>query len=264
MTALTNAETVEEEGVAKELWEATRTHALVPASRLRIAHASLSAGYRVQRLNVARWKAEGRRVRGYKIAMTTKLVQQQFGIDGPTSGVLFDDMFTEGPIASADVPQARVEAEVAFVMGTDIEGFPRTPEATLDAVGYALSAIEVVSCRISGWDVSAFDFVADNAAAALVVLGTAQLEIRDCDWVKLSMVMDINGRRRASSGGAVYEESPMSALHWLALQLAVRKVPLRRGDVVMSGSLGPAIPVEAGDRVQVRLGSQPPVDAHFV
>jgi 2-keto-4-pentenoate hydratase len=170
----------------------------------------------------------------------------------------------EAPIASADVPQARVEAEVALVMGADIEGFPRTPETTLAAVGYALPAIEVVSCRISGWDVSAFDFVADNAAAALVVLGTARLEIPRCDWAKLSMTMDINGHRRASSSGAVYEESPVCALHWLALQLAARNEPLRRGDVVMSGSIGPAIPVEAGDRVQVRLGSQPPVDAHFV
>jgi 2-keto-4-pentenoate hydratase len=90
MTALTNGELAEEEGVANELWEATRTRALVPAPRLRVARASLSAGYRVQRLNVARWKGEGRQARGYKIAMTTTLVQQQFGMDGPTSGVLFE------------------------------------------------------------------------------------------------------------------------------------------------------------------------------
>jgi 2-keto-4-pentenoate hydratase len=226
----------------------------------------LAAGYRVQRLNVERWEAEGRHIRGRKIATTSSVVQEQFGIGHPTSGVLFDDMIKESRarIITSEHPQPRVEAELAFVIGDHFVNEPSDWQSVLACIEYISPAIEVVSCRITNWDVTAFDFVADNAAAGLVVLGADKLDAHGRDWTTFTVSMDINGKRRVSCDQDNCAERPLDALRWLAMDLAARHERLHPGDVVMSGSLGPAVPVGVGDKVQVCLDRQNHVEAYFV
>ncbi len=197
--------------------------------------------------------------------MTSPSIQRQFAIDSPTSGVLLEKMIrrTGAQLDVRHVIQGRVEGEVAFVMGRDVNSAHPTAEETLAAVARAFPAIEVVNCRIVNWDVTPSDFVADNAAAAFVVLGDTELELQALDLSQVHMEMRINEAVEARGVGSNCLGSPLLALHWLALHLLARGQSLQKGDLVMSGSLGPALPIKAGDAVQVRLDELPPVCVEF-
>lgn len=217
----------------------------------------------MQALNVARATAGGRVPAGYKVAMTSAIVQKQFGIDHPTSGVIFRDTIVRSGAKIETPLQGRVEAEVAFEMAHDLELPEPTLAQVIACVARALPAIEIVDCRVSDWDVTSFDFVADNAAAAIVVLGTDEIAVSPDQLAAISMQIRINGTICATGCAAECNASPFQALHWLALHLIQNGNRLKAGDIVMSGSLGPAVPVSADDTVDVKVGATSPVRVQF-
>lgn len=257
------ASDVLEQRAADILWRAAAQHVLVGPPRIAMLNPDLAAGYRVQALNAARAMSGGRVPAGYKVAMTSAAVQAQFGIEHPTSGVIFRDTIMKSG-AKIEAPlQGRVEGEIAFEMAHDLEVPDPTLAQVIACVARALPAIEVVDCRIRDWDLTSFDFVADNAAAAKVVLGTDEIAVSIDELATIAMRIRINGKVRATGGGADCTAGPLQALHWLAVHLIQNGNRLKAGDIIMSGSLGPAAAISADDTVDVRVGDTCPVRVQF-
>ena len=158
--------------IADKLRSAADGNDLLPPVRDLVDHDDASVAMAIQDFNVDHWVAEGRRLVGSKVGITSPAAQRQFGIDSPVYGRLFADMIASSgeAIAAESVPQLRIEAEIAFVLKTDIDVPDPTLFEVLRAIDFALPAIELVSSRIADWDVTQFDFVADNSAASKLVL----------------------------------------------------------------------------------------------
>jgi 2-keto-4-pentenoate hydratase len=206
------------------------------------------AAYAVQALGIARRLTEGGRIVGRKIGLTSPPVQAQFGVHTPDYGVLLDDMVVADrePLDLARFLQPRVEAEVAFVLGRDLDS-PTTHVAdVLRATEFVLPAIEVVDSRIAGWDIRITDTIADNASSGAVALGTTPRRLDGLDLPAVGMRLDRDGEPVSTGSGAACLGSPVTAVAWLARAVARRGRPLRAGEVVLSGALGPMAPGEAG------------------
>lgn len=249
---------------ARTLVEAEAARRLIAPLGLAHAGADMGAAYAVQRLSEKLRNAGGTRTIGRKVAMTSAAVQRQFGIASPTAGALHASMLSvHGEAVSfRDLLQPKVEAEVAFVLGADLEQPDLTLPDVLRAVDFALVAIEIAECRIDRWAVDACDFVADNSAAGKVVLGETPLDIRNVDLRSVEMELRVNEALRSTGTGSACLGSPLLSLLWLA-RFSAAHSPLRRGELVMTGSLGPALPVGQGDLVHVRIGGFPPVSVRF-
>jgi len=234
-----------------------RLHPIAPISAT-FGIAGLEAAYAVAGLNTqARLAEPGRRIVGKKVGLTSKAVQQQLGVDQPDFGVLFDDMEV---LDGEDAPMARlmqpkVEAEVAFVVGRDLEGAVPSWGEFLNAIAWALPAIEIVDSAIADWKISLADTVADNASCGLYVLGQQPVAPGALDLAGLGMQMRVNGRPVSVGSGAACLGHPLRAAYWLARSMTLRGQALRAGEVILSGALGPMAPVKAGDLVQAELGA---------
>jgi 2-keto-4-pentenoate hydratase len=214
--------------------------------------AQVEFGYRVQRLLTEQALRDGRRVVGAKIGLTSEAVQQQLGVDQPDFGVLFADMARDerSPVDISELLQPKIEAEVAFVLGADLDRADLDLRTVRDAVDSAVAALEIVDSRITDWDIRIVDTVADNASSGLYVLGADHRPLRELDLPALPMTMTahtFDNRRVVSSGsGAACMGDPCLALLWLARTAHRLGTPLRAGDVVLSGALGPMVPVHPG------------------
>ena len=206
------------------------------------------AAYAVQSLGIARRVAEGRRIVGRKIGLTSPAVQAQFGVYSPDYGVLLDDMVVADrePLDIGRFLQPRVEAEVAFVLGRDLDSPTSHVADVLRATEFVLPAIEVVDSRVAGWDIRITDTIADNASSGAVVLGTTPRRLDGLDLTELGMTLDRDGEAVSTGSGAACLGSPVIAVAWLARAVAAHGQPLRAGEVILSGALGPMVAASAG------------------
>lgn len=206
------------------------------------------AAYAVQSLRTARRLAEGRRLVGHKIGLTSPAVQQQLGVDSPDYGALFDDMMyaDREPIDLGRFLQPKVEAEIAFVLGSDIDCPAAHVSDVIRATAFVLPAIEIVDSRIAGWDISIADTIADNASSGAVVLGTGPRSLDGFDLTEVGMSLEFDGDVQSTGTGAACLGSPVIAVAWLARALAHRGTPLRAGEVILSGALGPMVAAQPG------------------
>lgn len=206
------------------------------------------AAYAVQSLGIARRVDGGRRIVGRKIGLTSPVVQAQLGVDSPDDGVLLDDMIhaDREPLDLGRFLQPRAEAEVAFVLGRDLDSPTATVADVLRATEFVLPAIEVVDSRVAGWDIRLTDTIADNASSGAVVLGTTPRRLDGLDLTALGMTLDRDGRPVSTGSGAACLGSPVIAVAWLAREVARRGQPLRAGEVILSGALGPMVDATAG------------------
>ena len=217
----------------------------------------LEAAYAVAKINTRAQLDAGRRIVGKKVGLTSKAVQQQLGVDQPDFGVLFDDMeFLNGQdIPTERLIQPRVEAEVAFVVGRDLAGAAPSWSEFLAGIAFALPAIEIVDSAITDWKISLVDTVADNASSALYVLGDQPVALGALSFGELGMQMTKNGQVVSIGTGAACLGHPLRAAYWLARAMAGLGQGLRAGEVILSGALGPMVPVAAGDFVQAQIGA---------
>ncbi len=226
---------------------------------------TLDDGYAIQQLVHARTSSARRQV-GRKIGLTSAAVQQQMGVDTPDFGVLFADMaFGDSePVPMDRLLQPRVEAEVAFVLGNDLPEHPVTTTEVLRATDFVVAAIEIVDSRVENWDISIFDTVADNASSGLFVVGGSPRSLRDIDDLRTAeMTLTCNGAVSSSGTGAACLGHPVNAVVWLANVVAERGAPLRAGEVILSGSLGPLVPVEPGETYEATIEGLGSVRAAF-
>ncbi|CAN5268918.1 2-keto-4-pentenoate hydratase [soil metagenome] len=227
----------------------------------------LDAAYQVAEINTrARLAEPGRRLVGLKVGLTSPAVQQQLGVDQPDFGLLFDDMeYLDGDsVPTARLIQPKVEAEVAFVVGRDLPANTPTWSEFLNAIAYAVPALEIVDSVIQDWKITLVDTVADNASSALYVLGQQPVTLGAMDLGQLGMQMTINGRLASTGSGAACLGHPLRAAYWLARTLGQRGQPLVAGQVVLSGALGPMVPINAGDAVCARIGDLGSVSCRMV
>jgi len=234
----------------------------VPCAPIRslFADDDVDGAYAVQDRLTAAALSAGRRLIGRKIGLTSAAVQKQLGVDQPDYGMLFDvmDVPLGATIPWGRVCQPRIEAEIAFVLGDDLNGEGLTSKDVLAAVAYALPVLEIVGSRIAGWDIGIVDTIADNASSGLFVLGHTPRPLSAIDIVAARMTM-CRGEKVVSTGsGLACLGSPLSATLWLA-----RSRPLLRGDVMLSGALGPMVPAAPGDRFSATIEGIGSVSASF-
>lgn len=247
---------VDYETAARELTEARESGK--PCAPLRgrlLPERDVTSAYLVQQLQVREWLRRGHRRVGAKIGLTSRAVQESFGVYQPDFGVLTEEMAVpDGVEVALDrLLQPRVEAEVAFVLGMDLPDERVTTADLTRAVDHVLPAIEIVDSRIAGWDISIVDTVADNASSGLFVLGTTPRRLADVDLRLAGMVLEHAGEPVSVGAGAACLGNPLHALAWLAQTLARSGDPLRAGDVVLSGALGPMVPVTPGAAYEARI-----------
>jgi 2-keto-4-pentenoate hydratase len=239
-----------EEALAHRLREAYRSGA-IPPLRDSLDPSDGAAAYRIQEINTRFWESQGRRLVGRKIGLTAKAVQAQLGVDQPDYGALFADMAVPngGRLDPARVLQPKAEAEIALGLKADLHGPDVTPDKVRAATSHALAAIEIVDSRIADWKITFADTVADNGSSAFFVLGDEPRSLDGLDLFTCGMATEVNGVIMSVGAGAACLGHPLNAAAWLA-----RTVPLRAGDVVLTGALGPMVALSRGDEVKAHIG----------
>jgi 2-keto-4-pentenoate hydratase len=257
-----------DQAVAQAVERLTRAMASgIPCAPIRdvINRGDVARAYRVQKQIIDAALAKGDRRVGRKIGLTSVAVQTQLGVQQPDFGTLLTSMVAyEGrPVDTGRLLQPRIEAEIAFVLGADITD----PDPSLDTVAAAVAearpALEIVDSRVSGWDISLADTVADNASSGMYVLGEASLALAELDPIAVTMTMTQDGELVSSGDGAACLGNPLIALQWLARVSAEVGDPLRAGEVILSGALGPMVSVEAGSTYEATLVGLGSVTAVF-
>lgn len=240
-------------------------HAIPPVSQ-NYGITGLDAAYAVAEFNTRARLESGRRIVGLKVGLTSKAVQQQLGVDQPDFGILLDDTeyLSGDEVPMARLLQPKLEAEVAFVVGRDVEGAAPTYAEFLACVSHALPAIEIVDSAIADWKITLVDTVADNASSGLYVLGDQPIEVGQLSLGAIGMEMKKNGQTVSVGSGAACLGHPMRAAYWLARTMAARGQGLKRGQVILSGALGPMQPVAAGDLVTASIGALGEVSCKMV
>ncbi|MGY5000867.1 2-keto-4-pentenoate hydratase [Streptomyces griseus] len=250
---------------ADALAEAAARATVCPPVRTLLPADDLTTAYAVQQLGVRRALTRGRRLTGRKIGLTSPAVQRQLGVDQPDFGALFADMAVpEGTAVPAGLLlQPKVEAEVALVIDRDLSQSDCTVADVMAATGFCLAALEIVDSRIGGWDISIVDTVADNASSGLYVLGSRPVPLNGLDLRAVTMTLTRNGEPASAGTGADCLGSPLNAAAWLASTLAAAGDPLRAGDVVLTGALGPMVPAAPGDVFEAQISALGSVRAEF-
>jgi 2-keto-4-pentenoate hydratase len=242
------------------------TEGAVAPLRDGLAPLDVEGAYAVQTINTRFWQGQDRRIVGRKIGLTAKAVQTQLGVDQPDFGVLFADMavLDGGALSASRGLQPKVEAEIALMMGRDLDDTEATSESVFAAVEYAVAAIEIVDSRIQDWKITFADTVADNGSSAFFVLGTEKKLLKGLDLYTCGMVLTVDGAVMSLGAGAACLGHPLNAAAWLARRLAAAGEPLRAGDIILTGALGPMVPLGRGQHIEAKIGGLGSASFHYV
>ncbi|RED13369.1 2-keto-4-pentenoate hydratase [Parasphingopyxis lamellibrachiae] len=228
----------------------------LPPMRDTLDPIDVDGAYAIQSINTRFWEEQGRRIVGRKIGLTAKAVQAQLGVGQPDFGVLFDDMEIAdgGVLEQSKVIQPKAEAEIALILGKDLPAREITRDELADCVAEAMAAIEIVDSRIADWKITFADTVADNGSSAMFVLGNERKALPGLDLWTCGMVLEVNGETVSLGAGAACLGHPLIAATWLANTLTERGEPLRAGDILLTGALGPMVALVPGDKVKATVG----------
>jgi 2-keto-4-pentenoate hydratase len=209
----------------------------------------------VQDAVVAARVQAGHPVVGAKLGLTSVAKQKQMNVDRPLYGWLTADMAIDAgqPLRCSSYIQPRVEPEIAFLLGRDLEGSACTAAQVLAATEAVFGAIDVLDSRYAGYKFTFDDVTADNASSAGFVLGGTALDPYGLDLRLTGCVLERNGQLVHTAAGAAVMGHPAASVAWLVRALAVRGRGLEAGMVVMAGGLTEAIPVAPGDTVVARF-----------
>lgn len=224
----------------------------------------IETAYHIQLATIAHRVARGAARVGRKIGLTSVAVQQQLGVDQPDFGVLLDDMAVRdgGVVPMERLLQPKVEGEIAFRLGADLDR-ELDRAAVREAVASAHAAVEIVDSRVAEWDIRIADTIADNASSGLFVVSERAVPLDEVEPANVTMTLRINGADASRGDGRACLGDPLTALEWLAHTAARFGDPLRAGELVLSGALGPMVSVAGGDEVQVEISGLGGVRANF-
>ncbi|MFF3377123.1 2-keto-4-pentenoate hydratase [Streptomyces sp. NPDC002680] len=250
---------------AARLTDAARTGKPCAPVRDLLGSTDIALAYAVQQHVIADRRTAGARVVGRKIGLTSESVQRQVGVDRPDFGVLLDDMDVSAlpEVPSGRLLQPRVEAEIAFVLAADLDDDDLDIERVRAAVGHAVAALEIVDSRVADWDIAITDTIADNASSGLFVLGDEQVALKEFEPRDVTMRLYADGVLASEGTGAACLGDPLAALLWLARTAREFGDPLRAGQIVLSGALGPLVPTPPGTAVRAEMSGLGTVTATF-
>lgn len=249
-----DAKTVETLG--DELYAAlTGRHTITPFTS-RGLDIDIEDAYHIQQRMVGRRLEAGESVVGKKIGVTSKVVMNMLDVHQPDFGYLLDGMvYNEGEtIPMNTLIQPRAEGEIAFILKKDLMGPGVTNADVLRATECVMPCFEIVDSRIHDWKIRIQDTVADNASCGVFVLGDQAVAPHKVDLALCGMVLEKNGEIVGTGAGAAALGSPVNAIAWLANTLGRLGIPLKAGEVVLSGSLAALIPVQSGDSLRIAIG----------
>jgi 2-keto-4-pentenoate hydratase len=235
--------------LADELWEADQTAKPISPLTERYPSLVVEDAYAIQTINIDRRIARGEIAIGRKVGLTSAPMQQLLGVNEPDFGVLTDAMFVEDGdlIDLGRLNQPRVEAELAFLMETDLAGPGVTTARALQAIAGALPSVEVVDSRVADWKIKLVDTVADNASSGLLVIGGRMRKVEDLDLRLLGVVVARHGEVIDTGAGAAALGNPARCVAWLANKLGGLGAGLKAGDIVLPGAVHKMVPVQPGD-----------------
>jgi 2-keto-4-pentenoate hydratase len=244
------------EQAAQAIWNARVSRTPIPPLRQWMEPTALDLAYAVQKANHERKLMLGAKRIGRKIGLTAVAVQKQLGVDQPDFGALFDDMLYHGPsaqIAMTSLIQPRIEGELAFIVAQDITeaGLPRSELAK--RAGDAAAAFEIVDSAIADWKITFADTVADNASCGAIVLGVERLPVATTNLRLAGMVMSEGDAIVSLGVGAASLGDPLASFAWLAEQAIRLGDPIRAGEVVLTGALGPMVPFRLGHDYRLEI-----------
>jgi 2-oxopent-4-enoate/cis-2-oxohex-4-enoate hydratase len=241
---------------SQDLYQALRDRRTLTPLSTRDPELTIDDAYQISLGFLNRRLADGERVIGKKIGVTSKAVQDMLNVHQPDFGFLTDAMRVEdGAVVeiAAGLIQPRAEAEIGFILAHDLKGPGITMQHVLDATEAIAPCFEIVDSRIADWKIKIVDTVADNASCGVFVLGSARAKPADFDLAALEVVVTKNGRPLSQGLGAAVQGSPLAAVAWLANTLGPYDVTLAAGDIVLSGSLVPLEPARPGDQFEMDL-----------
>lgn len=240
-----------------ELYAALRERRTLAPLTDRHPEIGIDDAYLVSLHMLERRQADGERVVGKKIGVTSKPVQDMLNVHQPDFGFLTDAMhYPDGatiPIAAAGLIQPRAEGEIAFMLKSDLQGPGVTKEDVLAATAWVAPCFEIVDSRIDDWAIRIQDTVGDNASCGVFVIGEQHTDPNGLDLAAVRMRMSRNGEPVGEGLGAAVQGHPAEAVAWLANTLGRFGIPFRAGELILSGSLAPLILVRAGDRFELEI-----------
>ena len=236
--------------LAADLAQAERSRE--PIAPLTSAHPDIDVvdAYEIQLINIRQRVAEGARILGHKVGLSSLAMQQMMGVDEPDYGHLLDEMlvFEDVPVKAGRYLYPRVEVEVGFILSADLPGADCTEDDVLAATEALVPSIELIDTRITDWKIALCDTIADIASSAGFVLGEARVLPADIDVKAIDAVLTRNGEVIAEGRSDAVLGNPVTAVAWLARMVESFGVRLRKGDVVLPGSCTKAIDARSGDQ----------------
>lgn len=256
---------------AERLFVAEKTREQIGLLSVQYPDLDMQDAYKIQSALIAQKIAAGATGIGWKIGLTSKAMQYALNIDIPDSGILLDDMAFEN---GATIPknrfiQPRVEAEIAFVMKSDLSGANITMEQVIHATDYISPALEILDTRIlradpkTGVARKVFDTIADNAANAGIVVGDQKLRPDDIDMRWMGAIVSRNNEVEETGLGAGVLNHPAQGIIWLANRLAEYGDTIKAGDIVLSGSFIRPIEAPSGSVINADYGPYGHVSCTF-
>jgi 2-oxopent-4-enoate/cis-2-oxohex-4-enoate hydratase len=242
--------------LGNELYDALYANTTLPPLTDKYTDITVEDAYYISLHMMERRVARGEKIVGKKIGVTSAPVQEMLNVFQPDFGFLTDTMAREdgSTIVIADsMIQPRAEGEIAFRLKKDLVGPGITEQDVLDATETIIPCFEIVDSRIHDWKIKIQDTVADNASCGAYVLSKIEVDPRDYDLPNLKMKVFKNGELHSEGIGAAVQGNPLASVAWLANTLGEFEIPFEAGEIILSGSLVPLIPVVAGDEMSLEI-----------
>ena len=250
---------------ADRIWNSIHTKATCEPIRDLLGETDVEAAYEAQQINTMRKLSAGEIIVGCKIGLTSFAVQKQLGVDEPDFGMLTNVMMVNEntPIPWSELTQPKAEAEIAFILSKDIDKQLNSIDELIESIAFASPAIEVVGSRIEGWNIRITDTIADNASASHFVLGKSKVLLSQMDLEGCQMNMKRAGEIVSTGSGRASMGNPLNAALWLANTMIDKKAALKKGDIILTGALGPIVAVNPGDEFHAEIDGLGTVSVSF-
>ena len=224
--------------IAEALFQAERLRLPIDPPTDRYPNLSLPDAYQIQRINIDKRVATGRKIVGHKIGLTAKAMQELFGVNEPDYGHLLDTMMhaENVPLNLRELVDPQIEIEPAFVLAKPLKGPDLTIEDVLEATDYISVCFEVIDSRIKDWRIKLPDTVADNGSSARVVMGSKKVKPDALQLEDLETVLRLDGQVVETGNTSAILGHPAYSVAWLANTLAQYGTVLQAGDVILPGT----------------------------
>lgn len=225
-----------------------------------VAHPGLSYedAYAIQKVMIQDMLAGGMTLSGKKVGLTSNAMRRAAKIYEPDYGYIFrETCYTNGAeLALGQFIAPRIECELAFLLKKDLDGEHISKDQVLDSTEYIVACMEVCDFRIfrEKFQRVVQDSIADNAAFAAYVLGDNPLKPYDTDLSLVPYIFEVNHTQVESSCGAAVYNDPALSVAWLAERFAQLGNPLKKGELILSGSAVESVAVKSGDYLRCSFG----------